>query len=205
MLLVTDNVTQAKNRLYSSDAFIELIELQMADGTIVRYANNRIDVVWNGETWGKFNFRHGDYEETSDGDLPTVDLFVSNVGRVISGHMESSSNGLIDDTIIYRQVHTDNLDEVTPALEAQYKIEDAQVVGKEWVRFTLGFENPMLQRFPQNVIRRNLCRYKPWQTDACVYAASASCDLSFSSCISLGQTARFGGQPGTPGGAWVVS
>lgn len=204
MLSIPAALITEKNKLYGTGAFLELLEVQMASGTTLRIVNNNDDITWSGYTWSKFRFEGGNQEESSDGEIPSVEIKVSNVSRIVQGHLEASDTGLVGDTVVYRLVHSDNLTETTPAITGTFTITDVEATD-EWVTFTLGMENFFLNRFPRNVYRRNICRYQPHQTDVCSYANSASCDRKFSTCISLGRESVFGGQPAIPGGAWDAS
>jgi phage-related protein len=200
MLNLPTEIIEAKNKLYSDKHFFELLEIQMLDGNIERIVNNNADVPWGGHIWTKFRFAGGDNQENMDGEDNSVVILASNVTGVMQGYLESSSNGMIGDTIIYRLVYEDSN---TAAIEGHFEIVDAQA-NTEWVSFTAGAESWFLNRFPAHVYRRNVCRYWPYQTDICPYTNNEICDRKFATCISLGHASDFGGQPGIPGGAFDV-
>lgn len=189
-----------KNNLFPATVFYELLEIQMSSGTIQRIANNNIDVEWASHTWTKFSFQSGDDEDTASGDEHSVVVKVSNVTGAMQGYLEQSTNGLIGDTVIYRYVHPDS---TTPAIEEWFEIIDA-VADPEWVTFTLGAENWFLNSFPAHVFRRNVCRYRPSMTSVCPYTNNSACDRRFATCIGLGQSSLFGGQPAIPGGGFII-
>lgn len=194
-------IVTGKNALYSSEAFHELLEIQSSyTGQTYRFVNNNEDVKWKYHWWTKFRFESGDDQETADGDLHEVSVKVSNVTGTMQGYLEDDPNGMIGDTVIYRYVKPTV---ETPAIEEWFSIVDATAT-PEWVIFTLGAENWFMNRFPANVYRRNVCRYRPYMTDVCPYTNSSSCDRHFSTCISLGRAQVFGGQPGIPGGSFDV-
>ncbi len=162
MLSIPAALITEKNKLYATGAFLELLEVQMSSGTTLRVVNNNDDIVWNGYTWSKFRFEGGNQEESSDGEAASVEVKVSNVGRVLQGYLEASSTGLIGDTLIYRLIHSDNLTETTPAISGTFSIVDIEATD-EWVTFSLGCENFFINRFPRNTYRRNVCRWQPHQ------------------------------------------
>lgn len=181
----------------SSGIFVELLEIQMQSGQILRLANNYEDITWGGYTWIKFRFEQGDI---SDGDEnKTVNIKVSALAGTIQSQVEASSNDFIGNTVVYRYIHT-NCD--SPAITGFFEIMEGEATD-EWVTFEVGVENFYINAFPANVFRRNICRYKPWMTNVCSYANSG-CDRSFSTCLTLGQSIIFGGQPAIPGGIWIV-
>jgi len=207
MLYLPPELIAEKNELYTTGAMLELLEVRMADGQTMRLANNAADVIWGGQVWQKFAFDGGDQTENSDGEVPDVTIRVCNAardaaGKTVEDYLEETVNGLVGDTVIYRQVHAAHLSEQA-VLEAIFTNMQAQA-DDQWVTFNLGAENFFLGRFPGNIYRRDVCRYKPWQTGVCAYVNNPACDRRFGTCIDLGQSAVYGGQPGIPGGAFDV-
>lgn len=203
MLTLPTEIVTAKNALYTDTPFYELLEIRLLSGSILRFVNNNEDIVWPtsaGHTWTKFRFESSDDEQNANGDEHSVSVRVSNVSGLMQGHIESTSNGLIEDTVIYRYVHPDSS---TVAIEEWFSIVDA-VADDEWVTFTLGSENWFLNRFPGHVYRRDRCWYRPAMTDVCPYTNNSSCDRKLGTCIDLGYSSIFGGQPGIPGGVFNV-
>jgi phage-related protein len=200
MLNLPAEIIESKNRLYSNKQFFELLEIRMADGGVERIVNNNEDVTWNGRVWQKFRFEGGDNQENMDGEDNSIVILVSNVTGAMQGFLESSSNGMIGDTIIYRLVCEDSN---KVAISGHFEIVDVQA-SAQWISFTVGAESWFLNRFPAHVYRRNVCRYWPYQTDICPFTNSEICDRKFATCISLGHGSDFGGQPGIPGGTFDV-
>lgn len=200
MLSLPSDLIAAKNKLSGMGVFVELFEIQMSESsTTLRLANNNEDVTWDDETWQKFTFEAGDVSESTDGQTQSLDILVSNIGRVVQGYIEQTTDGLLNDTVIYRLVHVDYPAE-DAAIEETFTILNA-VCDEVWVTFTLGMENFYLRRFPLHAFRRNTCRYEVFKGTACGYAgASTSCNREFATCISLSNSSRFGGQPGIPNG-----
>ena len=201
MLTIPADIILEKNKLYSSEAFVELLEWQKTGGT-VRIANYNENITWGGYTWTRFRFDGGGEQDTGGDSAETITIKVSAIDKVIQGYLESLTNGGIGDTVIYRRVHTSDLT-LGAALSATFEIVDVDAgPSSEWVTFTLGQENFFLSQFPANVFRRNVCRYRPSMTAVCPYVNNALCDRTFSDCVYFGQQAVFGGQPGIPGGAF---
>jgi phage-related protein len=199
-LSLPPTLVEAKNRLYSDSSFLELLEIQMLSGEVLRIANNNDDVIWGGHTWSRFAFESGDDKETAAGEDHSVSVQVSNVSGAVQGYLESSDNGMLGDTVIYRLVHPAS---ISPAVTGRFEVVDA-VANQEWVTFTLGAENWFMNRFPAHVYSRDRCWYDPDMTDTCPYTNSSVCDRKFATCIALGQSSISGCQPGIPGGAFNV-
>ena len=204
MLTLPSDLIAEKNKLYSAGSFIELIEIQSTGlSSTVYLANNNEDVAWNGNTWQRFRFESGEFSESDEGETQTVSIKVSNVSRIVQGYIEQTSNGLIGDTIIYRLIHVDHLNE-SAAITTTLTILEC-VCDEMWVTFTLGLQNFFLRRFPAHIYSRTICRYEEFGGTACGYSGSStSCDRRFSTYITLSNSSRFGGQPGIPGGLFDV-
>jgi len=204
MLSLPSDLIAEKNKLYSGGVFIELLEIRAEElSSYIYLANNSQDVEWNGTTWSRFRFESGEFSESDEGETQSVSIRVSNISRVVQGYIESTTNGLIGDTIIYRLIHADYPYE-NAALTTTFKILTC-VCDELWVTFTLGMENFYLRRFPAHIFSRKICRYEEFGGTACGYSGSStSCDRTFATCISLSNSSRFGGQPGIPVGVFDV-
>lgn len=199
-----------KNKLSTTGSFLELLEIQLSEaGDTLRYVLNNRTIQWKGHSWIPWPFQPAEVDETSDGDLPTFDLQVSNVGKIIQTYIEEAENGLVGDTVIYRAVHSNYLDQGDNAV---YIEETFQILSNksfvDWVTFPLGAENFFYYRFPGSLFDRKICRYKPtdgFKGSRCKYGGAAiSCDYLFSTCLGYGNIANFGAQPGIPGGSFDV-
>jgi phage-related protein len=204
MLSIPAELIAKKNALYQSGAVIELLEIQISESAqTLRLTSNDEDVEWSGYTWTRFPFRGGEVSESSDGDLPRLDVQVSNVSRVMQGYIEQTENGLVGDTVIYRLVHSNHLD------QDPYLTETFEIVGTRcdvvWVTFTLGAENFLFRRFPLNTFKRNVCRWRQFKGTQCGYmGAATTCDRKLSTCIGYANEARYGGFPGLLDGFFDV-
>jgi len=203
VLSIPADIILEKNKLYSSEAFVELLEWQISEtGTTVRIANYNENITWGGYTWTRFRFDGGGEEDTGGDSAETITVKVSAIDKIIQGYLEELTNGGIGDTVIYRRVHTSNL-ALSAALSATFEIVDVDAgPSSEWVTFTLGQENFFLSQFPANVFRRNVCRYRPTLTSVCSYVNNVLCNRTFAACVHFGQQSVFGGQPGIPGGVF---
>ena len=203
MLTIPADIILEKNKLFTGDAFVELLEWQISEtSATVRIANYSEDITWGGYTWTKFRFEGGGEEDSGGDSAEIVTVKVSAVDKVIQGYLETLTTGGIGDTVIYRRVHTSDLS-LGAAISATFEIVDVDAgPSTEWVTFTLGQENFFLRQFPANVYRRNVCRYRPTMTAVCEYTNNVACKRTFVNCVFLGQESVFGGQPGIPGGAF---
>ena len=199
------DVILEKNKLYQSGSFIELLEWQMSEtGETLRVANSNEDIYWGSETWSKFWFEGGNVNDSGGDKAETLQIRVSAIDKVVQEYLEELDAGGIGDTVIYRRVHTDHLTE-SAFLVATYELLNIDAgPNNEWVIFDLGQENLFLNQFPAHTTSRDLCRYKPSDTDICQYVNSALCSRTFDDCLWLSQESVFGGQPGIPGGIFDI-
>ena len=207
-LNIPSSLIAEKNKLFSGGAFLELLKIVMSENSqTLRIVNNNEDVIWDGQTWQKFQFQAGDFSESNEGETPQVTVKVSNILRAVQGHVENTDKGLVGDVVSYYLIHSDNLLENTPVISQNFTILGVKC-DENWVEFLLGAENFFLRAFPINMYKRMICRYKSpdgFKGIRCGYSGGESlCDRTFSTCISYGNQARFGGQPSIPGGFFDV-
>ena len=183
MLDIPEELIVQKN-LLSYGPVIELLEIEMTELTTTLYlTSNNEDVVWGGHTWTKFPFRAGDQQDTSEGELSSFDIQVSNVLGIIEGYLDRTENDLSGDKVTYRLVHADYLD------KAAFITSVWEILGvkcdSEWVTFSLGGPNIFSKRFPLNIYKYNLCRWRKFKGTECAYTGvGSSCDRTFSQCIT---------------------
>ena len=162
-------------------------------------SHNTEDITWNGYTWQAFPLDFEEITEDGKGKLPTFAIKVSNVSRALMPYIEASQGG-IGAQVILRVVHSDHLDETEPVLEEVFEVISCQA-DPLWVRFTLGAENPLLQRCPKQRYLKDHCRYKEFKGPECGYSGpETECNRTFERCKELGNASRFGGFPGIPTG-----
>ena len=204
MLTIPSELIAEKNKLFASGAFLELLEIQMSElSETLRVVNNNEDVIWDGQTWQKFQFEPEDFSESQEGETSRVGIKVSNVLRVTQGYIEQTDDGLIGDTVIYRLIHSEHLDKAA-AITINSTIQKGEC-DELWAHFTLGAENFFLNRFPLHAYSKNICRYKVFKGTACGYSGSeTTCNRTFARCVELGNQLRFGNCPGLPGGFFDV-
>lgn len=203
MLIIPADIILEKNKLFTGDAFVELLEWQVNEtGETVRVANYNEDIIWSGHTWMKFRFEGGGENDSGGDSAVSVIVKVSAIDKMIQGYLEDLTAGGIGDTVIYRRVHTAHLD-LGAAITASFEIVDIDAgPSSEWVMFNLGQENFFLSQFPGNVYRRDVCRYRPSMTAVCSYVNNSACGRTFADCVYFEQESVFGGQPGIPGGSF---
>ena len=203
-----------KNKLASPNVWLVLLKITMPDSTILRLAQNTELVIWpvtNGDTYVAFPFDLGDSGDSSKGEVPSVNLRVSNVTRILESYLEDQ-DGLVDSLVNIYVVNSLNIYTPSkgwgthydyPQVELEFKIITSSA-DRQWVNFTLGGPNVYDKRFPKNKVYKNICRYRGalgtengFKGARCQYAGpSPVCDRSLITCRALGNSINFGGFPG---------
>ncbi len=181
-----------KNKIANARPWIILAEIYPGDGSVYRIARNTEDVVFRGETYTAFPFEL-EMTETSKAELPRLRLRVSNISRVFQYAVEITQGG-VGSKVIFKVVHAGHLDTAVPELEMQFQILSV-TANAQWITFTLGAPNPMLQRCPRHRFLQDFCRWK-FKSPECGYSGpQTSCNKTLAQCRAYGNEKRFGGFP----------
>lgn len=188
-----------KNKIATTNAFLILIEVQF-DETTIRVVNNNQDVEWpagSGQIWVAFPFRLGDITEDSRGEFPSWQLRISNVTKTMERYLEQYKGGT-DVKVILRVVMSEHLDLAEPVMYETFSVENTSSDAL-WSMFNLGPAFSTKRRFPPETYRKNFCQFK-FKGIRCGYNGSAAeCNKTLKRCRELGNSVRFGGEPGIPG------
>ena len=187
----------AKNLIASDKAWIVLFEISVSDIEIFRLTNNEEAVTFNSLVYSPFPIMMETMEESGQGDLPYINVTVSNVERVLNNYMEQR-NGLLDQKVKMQLVNEANL------------INDAASI-----TFRLSHHPFFEIDMPHQRFYRGRCRWA-FKSTQCGWTALATdsdtCDKTLdgaNGCQAHGDTttadggtashpARFGGFPGIP-------
>lgn len=146
-----------KNKLETGDAWLILFELQVSDVDRVYLVNNESDVTFDGITYRRFPIGIDQMEESLTGDLPVLNVTVSNVTREIQAFLEHRG-GLLDRTVILTIVSGALLDDPTAAIPQRYTITSTSS-SESAVTFRLSqlpfFDIPI----PHQTYSRTRCRF----------------------------------------------
>jgi len=184
-----------KNKLTSTGAFIVLLKVTF-DSTSVYLCRNNEDITWNGETWSAYYFQLGDINETKEGELPTVDLNIWDINRVLTPTLADYAGGVGTSVDIYI-VNTALLSETDPLRHETFNISEVSIDSMNKITFRLSVANLATRRSPKNRFLKTHCRYKEFKGSHCGYSGSETeCDRTFARCKELENQMRFGGFPG---------
>lgn len=184
----------AKNSLQDSYPILILLDIALpsADPATTLYlVRNTENITWNSQLYTAFPFDITAVNQGRNTELPTVNLSISNVNRVMQSYVEEL-DGAIDSEVIITRIHSNH---VTSAdyFDKWYFIITSTECNNQTVNFVLSSRNIYDTRFPRNRMRRNVCRFR-FKSTECGYAgAETSCNRTFSRCLELANTERYGG------------
>lgn len=213
-------ILQEKNQLATIERFAWLYEVTVPttpNNTIYRLTRQPESISFQGQTYSPFPISHSVVTRDNSGDLPTIQLQVSNISREIIGTMENH-NGLVGQRVLIRLVNSVNFgDDAVPVAEESFVIQAAGV-DRDRANFTLGGKNLLNAPVPKSRMTRFHCRHQ-YRSAACGYSLDpsdanyiATCDKSLegaNGCAVHGDSytaagltpihpQRFGGFPGIP-------
>lgn len=191
---------QAKNAFGQDSPWLPLvvITLPAPDNTVFRIVPNTEDITFQGNTFYAFPVQIDLPKETSKGEIPFVNITVSNVTRVIQGQIESL-NGGIGATVQIIIVNTGHLTEDYAELTLDLEVQGTDCT-PQWITFKCGPPNPMKRRFPLYRYMAASCGWS-YKSVECGYSgALTTCKRTLADCQTHNNSTRFGGFPGLDAG-----
>ena len=147
----------AKNRLYSTDAYVRLLLLDLDGSTTIRWAIYPEDVTYDGDLYTALPAYVEALTETNQGRIEGLRISVSNATRQVSAYLENSE--LLGRNVTVRLVHSTQLANAAAQINFTYRIDQVTITDEVAV-FDLGRENIVAQRLPRNRYIRSRCRHK---------------------------------------------
>lgn len=196
MLNLPPALIRAANRMDQTSPWLILLDIVLPNVTLY-LVNNTEDIVFGGQTYNAFPFQYERPKESSKGDIPNIQVSVSNVTRVVQSYIEPYNGGVGCD-VVMRLVNAAYLTEDYASLTIPLVVLGAKCTPL-WVVFTLGCFNPINRRYPVGQYIAKHCRFR-FRGPHCGYVgAQLSCDHTLDRCRALKNSARFGGHPGLDG------
>lgn len=165
------NLILEKNKLATPSAWLVLLKITLPDSTILRFVNNTENITFQGNPYTAINFTLDSTKSFGTGQIPTVQLSISNVTRIIQSYLESL-DGAVDSEVLITVVNSAYLAENYAELEMLFSILSTKA-NAHYVIFELGAPNPLRRRFPQY---RYIGKHCNWQflSAECAYAGWAA-------------------------------
>ncbi len=183
-----------KNKIATGSAWLLFIDITITPEIVLHFVRNTEAVEYKGINYEAFPFELDTVNETTKGEIPTLQLRVSNVTRIIQTYLEQYQGG-IGKTVKLMVVNSAYLAEDFSDLEMEFDILET-TSDVQWVSFKLGAPNPLRQRFPKSRYFSSYCRWV-FKDAGCGYAGTATaCNKRLLDCQALNNSPRFGGFPG---------
>lgn len=201
-----------KNKLNSNSVFLVCLRIIIPGiSEPLRLVSNSENISWKHpsdkrtETYVAFPFDINEISDDSSGEVPRVDVRVSNVSRAMDQYIQYyddyvKANGYTPITISICVVNSKVIatnPAAVPEVDHDFELKQPKC-DAEWATFSLSAGNPYTKRFPQNRILRNHCRYIFKGSDGrCGYTGlETTCDHSLLQCRARNNSERFGNAPG---------
>lgn len=209
---ISSTAIDQKNLLANGESvFLVLAEITIPGVEVpIRVVRNTENITWRGYTWQAFAFEVDEINSTSKSTIPRVDLRVGNVNRTMGAYLEQydlyvKENGAQPVEVAVYVVNTLDLANTSPVTEYRLNLKQPKVTS-QWATFTLGALNAFMRRFPNGRVLRNACQYAKFKGTRCGYSGAATgCNRTLTRCRELGNSARFGGFPGSGFGGLNVA
>jgi phage-related protein len=165
----------------------------------VRVVNDTQDHTWRGELWQKFSFEIDEIDSGTKGEVPQVEIRVSNVGQALETHLQDydlfcKQYGYAPISLKLYVLNTADLASGQPCSEHEFILKQPKS-NAHWVTFVLSASNPYMRRFPQARILKNHCRFTFRGLRCGYFGLEATCNRTLTRCRELGNSTRFGGFP----------
>lgn len=198
---LTPAVMADKNKLASTACNLIALEISIPGvNEPLRVVHNTESITWSGAEWAAFPFELDEVTDLGTGEVPRVEVRVSNVSRVMEQYIHQydawvKNNGYQPITCRILVVNTADIASGQPVVEHRFELKQPKT-DANWCTFVLGASNPFELRYPRDMIRKNFCRFR-FKGARCGYkGAAARCDKTLTRCRQLGNSERFGGFPG---------
>jgi phage-related protein len=186
-----------KNKLATANAWLLFMDVVLPDTTEFYLVNNTEDLTFQGREYTAINFNIDPDQQSSKGEIPTLNLLVANVTRILQAYLEELNGGLGASVVLW-VVNSAHLASNYAELKMEWEVMGAEA-SDLWVTFNLGGPNPLRRRFP---LYRYIANHCGWTFKAaeCAYAgALLTCKRTFADCRVHGNSRRYGGFPGLNG------
>lgn len=198
MLTINSSILGELHKLSSDESVIFLFGIPSI-GLFLARNNENID--WDGHHWIAFPLDVGLINVNSEGKLPELVVRCHDVNGLVESYVLEYGGfmGLIAEV---HAINSGYLEDEGSIFSFEFEVK-APHCEADLVQIHLGVENPFSQRYPAMYLHGNLCQYTDpdgFRGVRCGYTgAQITCDRTFATCITYGNQARFGGQPGLIG------
>ena len=195
---VTTAFTREKNKEENEPIFLYKLHDYDGQGANRHWAEHDTDIVFNGQTYVKFNVEHEFLSENIQGQIDMLKIAVANVNREMQGYLELYDlRGCQIDVLL---VWANKLGDTANYTKWTFYIDSVPLISDEIVQFLLTTKFDLTKlTLPGRIISRNFCGWKIFKGTECAYAGGeTTCNKTLQRCRELNNQKRFGGCPGIP-------
>jgi len=192
---------QLKNSLIQDGEWYTLLTFTNRDGSItIRVVNNPDDLTFGSDIFTAFPIKPDTITESNKGELPSLNLVLSNIDRVIEGYIEQDidlgSGWAVHVDLVHNTALASGISEMTYDF-----ITIGATAGTKIATFTCGIRNPLRQLFPRLRFLPNACQ-NTFKQGGCNYIGTdTTCEKTLTACRAKFTGASkipFLGFPGLP-------
>jgi phage-related protein len=200
-LSISSVATAEKNKITANSVWLIALEITIPGygGTICIVANNE-DIWWAGSQYTAASFQVDQIGEESKGEVPRVDIRISNISRVMDSVVQQYDayvkvNGYSPVMVNIYLLNSLNLGSATPEVKYVFELKQPKT-SPMWATFTLGAPNPFMRRYPESRMLKHHCRHI-FTDENCKHPGDPlGCNKTLVRCRALGNRTNFGGFPG---------
>ena len=198
---------ELKNTLFDSGEWLVLLTFKNKDESIViRVVNNPDDVVFGGETFQAFPFKIDEISESNKGELPKINITLSNVDRLVQAFIENDPDLGSGWSVHIDIVHSSALESGVSEISYDFITMGASATETSAV-FSCTMPNPLRYQFPRIRMLPNACQHT-FKKSGCIYnGPDESCKKTIQDCrlkFAGAKAIPFLGFPGISTGAIYV-
>jgi lambda family phage minor tail protein L len=188
--------TSEKNAQTNKPIFLYTVYDYDGNNKNLNFAEYDSDVVYDDITYSAFPITHEVISENISGEIPSVNVTISNISRFLQAHLEAYD--FRNKKVSIKQVWADQLADTDAYIEDVYYI-DSYTAGEAHVGFVLTSKLDILSvSIPARHYSRNYCQWK-FKSTECGYSSSeTACNKTLTRCRELSNQERFGGFPAIP-------
>ena len=200
---MADTVATLKNAQEGKVPYMLYEITDIPNTSLTLYLTNYAeDVVFDGNTYTRFNVSTPNLSSNSQGQIDTVTLEVGNVDRTMQNYVEEF-DGFRTAKVTFKLVFPELVAETSLAVSETFYVKSCET-NADKLTFNLSTELDVLQKQIGRMVLRDRC---PWTFKGaiCGYSGSETfCDKTLGRCKELGNEARYGGFPGMPSQGTII-
>ena len=196
-----DGVFTGGSVIYDDAGGLAVVDVELDttsdDPVIGRFVRNTSAITYENHYWDVLPF-YIDAVRYANSQLPSLELYLSNALRIPAAWLRRGDGFIKAQARIIVIYHGDLSAE--PALDETFEVQKS-AANTKLVTLTVGRDNPLFRLFPALKYSRQRCMWRFKDSNTCQYTGGySSCPRTLDGCVTRGNVAHIGCQPGIPGG-----